>query len=307
MIIVLIAVWLGLLWGLVKVGVFKRWRPWMTASPLVVWLVGFLMIFLPLNWTAPMGDTVITVGSVGVRPGVGGVVTEVAAKSWAPIKAGEVLFRLNDAIYKAALDKARAEHTLALDQLARKEELLSRGTVSEAEVDVLRADAEVAAASVVQAETDLADTRVRAPFDGIVPAVTLLPGNRVRANVPVLAFLDVADPIASLVLSQNQIRHVEIGQPVEAVFRAAPGRTFAGEVSGLYLSSAAAEYALDGSTPEPPAIADTTYVVTLDLDYDGVALPPGASGTGVVFTDQGRRFQVLQKITLRMNTWLNFF
>ncbi len=80
MILVLIAAWLGLLWLLVKVGVFKAWRPWMTASPLVVWLVGFTAIFLPLNWTAPMGDAVVTVGSVEIKPGVGGVVTEVAGK-----------------------------------------------------------------------------------------------------------------------------------------------------------------------------------------------------------------------------------
>lgn len=307
MILLLVGSYVGLLWLLVKVGVFPKWYGWMKVSPVVVGIVAFMAIFLPLNWNAPMGGTMVTVGSVGIKPAVAGPVTEVVAKSQTPISSGDVLFEIDKTPYAAALLQAQAQLALAQDQLARKEELLSRNTVAEAEVESLRANVAIAEAGVTLAEVDLANTTVRAPFDGIVPAMTLLPGNQVAPNVPVLAFLDIGTPVINLVLSQNQIRNVKPGQKAEAVFKAFPGQTFQGTVSGLYLTSPDAEYDLGGATPEVPTISDTTYVVVLDLDTKGLSLPPGASGQGLVLTDQGTKFQFINQLTLRMTTWMNFF
>ncbi len=307
MILLLVGGYTGLLWLLVKVGVFPKWYGWMKVSPVVVGVIAFMVIFLPLNWNAPMGGTMVTVGSVGIKPAVAGPVTEVVAKSRTSISEGEVLFEIDKAPYNAALQQAQAQLSLAQDKLARKEELLSRNAVAEAEVEALRANVAVAEAAVILAEVDLSNTTVRAPFDGMVPAMTLLSGNRVSPNVPVLAFLDISNPVINLVLSQNQIRHVQPGQTAEAVFKAFPGQTFQGTVSGLFLSSTDAEYDLDGATPEVPTITDTTYVVVLNLDTKGLTLPPGSSGQGLVLTDQGTKFQFINQLTLRMTTWMNFF
>ncbi|UWQ89551.1 efflux RND transporter periplasmic adaptor subunit [Rhodobacteraceae bacterium M382] len=307
MILLLVGSYVGLLWLLVKVGVLPKWYGWMKVSPVVVGVVAFMVIFLPLNWNAPMGGTMVTVGSVGIKPAVAGPVTEVVAKSRVPIAQGDVLFEIEKTPYTASLQQAQAQLALAQDQLARKEELLSRNAVAEAEVESLRANMAVAKAAVTLAEVDLANTTVRAPFDGMVPAMTLLPGNRVAPNVAVLAFLDISNPVINLVLSQNQIRNVKPGQKAEAVFKSFPGQTFQGTVSGLFLSSPDAEYDLNGATPEVPTITDTTYVVVLDLDTHGQTLPPGSSGQGLVLTDQGAKFQFINQLTLRMTTWMNFF
>ncbi|MBE1282204.1 MAG: efflux RND transporter periplasmic adaptor subunit [Rhodobacteraceae bacterium] len=307
MILLLVGSYVGLLWLLVKIGVFPKWYGWMKISPVAVGIVAFMAIFLPLNWNAPIGGTVVTVGSVGIKPAISGPVTEVVATSHTPISKGDVLFEIDKTPYAAALQQAQAQLALARDQLARKEELLTRNAVAEAEVETLRANVAVAEAAVTLAEVDLENTTVRAPFDGIVPAMTLLPGNQVAPNVPVLAFLDIGRPVFNLVLSQNQIRHVKPGQKAEAVFRAFPGQTFQGTVSGLYLTSPEAEYDLDGATPEVPEIMDTTYVVALDLDTRGLSLPPGSSGQGLVLTDKGTKFQFVNQLTLRMTTWMNFF
>ncbi|WP_164658085.1 efflux RND transporter periplasmic adaptor subunit [Tropicibacter sp. Alg240-R139] len=307
MIMLLVGGYTGLLWVLVKVGVFPKWYGWMKISPIVVGVVAFMVIFLPLNWNAPMGGTVVTVGSVGIKPAVAGPVTEVVAVSHTPIAKGEVLFEIDKTPYAAAVLQAKAQLSLAQDQLTRKAKLLASNTVAEAEVEALRANVSVAEAAVTLAEVDLANATVRAPFDGIIPAMTLLSGNRVTPNVPVLAFLDIDKPVINLVLSQNQIRNVKPGQPAEAVFKAFPGQTFQGTVSGLYLTSPDAEYDLDGATPEVPIITDTTYVVVLDLETHGQTLPPGSSGQGLVLTDQGTKFQFINQLTLRMTTWMNFF
>ena len=307
MIMLLVGGYVGLLWALVKVGVLPKWYGWMKVSPIVVGVVAFMVIFLPLNWNAPMGGTVVTVGSVGIKPAVSGPVTDVVAKSSAPLSKGDVLFEIDKTPFAAALQQAQAQLSLAQHQLARKEELLLRHTVAEAEVEALQAEVAVAEAAVTLAEVDLGNATVRAPFDGIVPAMTLLPGNWVSPNVPVLAFLDIKKPVINLVLSQNQIRNVKKGQKAEAVFKTFPGQTFQGTVLGLFLSSPDAEYDLDGATPEVPTITDTTYVVVLGLETHGRALPPGSSGKGLVLTDEGKKFQFINRLTLRMTTWLNYF
>lgn len=307
MILLLVGGWTGLLWLLVKIGVLKKWYTWMKVSPAVIGVVAFLAIFLPLNWNVPMGGTTVTVGSVGIKPGVGGPVTEVVASSWKPIARGEVLFEIDKTTFTAALRQAEAQLALARDQLSRKEELLKRNTVAAAEVEVQRSGVAVAEAALTVAEVNLANATVRAPFDGIIPAMTLLPGNRVSPNVAVMAFLDDGNPVVNLILAQNQMRNVKTGQRAEAIFRAFPGRTFEGTVNGVYLSSPDAEYTLDGATPELPTISDTRYTVTLDLDLGGLTLPPGSSGKGAVFTGHGTQFQFIQQLTLRMGTWMNFF
>ncbi|MBO9448798.1 efflux RND transporter periplasmic adaptor subunit [Tropicibacter sp. R16_0] len=307
MILLLVGSYVGLLWLLVKVGVFPKWYGWMKVSPIVVGVVAFMAIFLPLNWNAPMGSTVVTVGSVGIKPAVSGPVTEILAKSQTPIAAGDILFKVDKTPYSAALQQAEAQLGLAKSQLARKQELLSRNTVAEAEVETLQANVAAAEAAVTLAMVDLENTTVRAPFDGIIPAMTLLQGNRVAPNVPVLAFIDIDRPVVNLILSQNQLRHVKSGQRAEAVFETLPGQTFQGTVSGLYLTAPEAEYELDGATPEVPTITDTKYVVVLELDTLGQLLPPGATGQGLILTDQGTKFQFINQLTLRMTTWMNFF
>lgn len=307
MILIPIAIWLGLLWALVKFGVLKRWYLWMKISPLVIWVTALLVIFIPLNWTNPKGGALITVGSISVKPAVEGNVVEVPVNSWTPISQGDVLFQIDKTRYEAALDQAEAQLILAKLQLTRNEELLSRDAIAEAEVEALRTQVSVAEASVKSATFDLENTTVRAPFDGIVPAVTLLPGNWVNKGSPVMAFLDTGNPIVNIILKQNQLRNVKVGQPAEATFKALPGRTFGGTVVGIYPSSPDAEYQIDGATPEVPEVLDTTYVVTLNLEFEGVDLPAGSSGQAAIYTDRGQDFSVIQKITLRMTAWMNYF
>lgn len=307
MILLLVGGWVGLLWLLVKVGVFKKWHGWMKISPVVIGVAAFLAIFLPLNWNAPTGPAAVTVGSVAIRPAVSGPVTEISAVSWEPLQAGTPLFEIDKTRYQAALRGAEARLNLARTRLARAETLLSRQTVSEAEVDALRAEVELAEAEVTAATLDLDNTTVRAPIDGVVPALTLLPGNQITAGTPVLAILDISRPVVNLILNQNQIRNVAEGQKAEVTFRAYPGQTFQGTVEQIYLSAPHAEYALDGQTPEVPEVRDTTYVAAIDLGPDAPDVPPGASGQGAVFTDKGTEFHFLQALTLRMGAWMNFF
>ncbi len=125
-----------------------------------------------------------TVGSeqVQIRARVTGAVERVAFEGGRPVKTGDLLFVIEPRPYKAALNAAEAALRAAEADLARAESDLRRVTqaaktnaVSESDVDLARANRDMADASVLTAEADLDQARLQfsytnvvSPIDGIV-------------------------------------------------------------------------------------------------------------------------------------------
>ena len=55
MAIAMIAIWMVFLWILVKIKVLKRWALWMKLSPLAIYLGVMAVLFIPMNFGAPVG------------------------------------------------------------------------------------------------------------------------------------------------------------------------------------------------------------------------------------------------------------
>ncbi|KMO41193.1 RND transporter [Methylobacterium variabile] len=142
-----------------------------------------------VGWVEPMA-------SVVVRPRIDGVIVEQLARDGQVVKAGDVLYRLDDREIRAQL--ARDEAALARDQatqvrtqndVRRVGELLSRSSASQAQFDVATAEAKVAAANVAASQAAIeADkvrldyTTVRAPISGRLGTVRVTTGNLVKGN-----------------------------------------------------------------------------------------------------------------------------
>lgn len=112
------------------------------------------------------------------------------------VKAGDPLFTLDDRDVKAQiakdeamLAKDEATHTRNVADLDRYKQLFSRNAGTQAQVDQATADEKSSAASI-QADHATLDadrlklsyTRILAPIDGRIGAVTVTPGNLVSAN-----------------------------------------------------------------------------------------------------------------------------
>src|SRR5882672_10710254 len=129
--------------------------------------------------------TTEAINTVEVRARVRGVLEKVLFKEGADVKEGDLLFVIERAPYRAALDKAkgdlaRAQATLARVQsdYERASELARRQVASETDLDHARAARDEASASVQslraaveQAELDLGYTEVRAPISGRIGRV----------------------------------------------------------------------------------------------------------------------------------------
>jgi len=149
------------------------------------------------------------VQEVDVRPRVSGYLTEIHFEDGQVVKAGDVLFTIDQRPYKARLDAARAQvasvqanlKNLRI-QLERQRKLVANGNVSRerfdtAEAAVASGEAELQAAQAAadEAALDLDYTQVKAPVDGRVSYRRLDVGNAVTADTTLLTKLVTVDPI----------------------------------------------------------------------------------------------------------------
>ena len=61
-------------------------------------------LFIPMGWGAPQGPTLVVRNSVAVLPNVAGEVTDVPVEANKPLKAGDVLFKIDPVPYQSQVD-----------------------------------------------------------------------------------------------------------------------------------------------------------------------------------------------------------
>ncbi len=125
------------------------------------------------------------------------------------VKTGDLLFRIEQAIYKAAVEQQRANvakaQATALNaklQLERGKELVRNSNIPQSTVDQRAADEGAAQAAILearalldQAEINLGYTEIRSPIDGRIGLATFTVGNLVQPSSGRLATVVSQDPI----------------------------------------------------------------------------------------------------------------
>jgi len=152
---------------------------------------------------------VVSLNSVDVRPQISNVIARVHIREGQFVKAGDVLFTLDDRADQVNLLKAGAQ--LAKDQasladlerqLARSKELRQKGFIAQSATDTVQTQLEAQQAAVRADQAALEGARVslgfntlRAPIAGRVGAIGVYPGSLVQPNSPALASVTQLDPI----------------------------------------------------------------------------------------------------------------
>lgn len=142
---------------------------------------------------------------------------------------------------KSAVAQAQASAGLAKSNLERAQALAPKGLVSQQELQNAMTAAAASEAQLASSQaqlgavaTRIGETRLEAPFDGVVMSRRLDPGALVSAGsstVLTVAKLDVVRLF--LAVNERQAPSVKVGQLARVQFDAFPGRVFEGKVERL--------------------------------------------------------------------------
>lgn len=127
------------------------------------------------------GNTVAT-NIVDIRPQITNVVAKIHVKDGQEVKAGDLLFTLDDRADKANVEKAKALADDALRQYKRAQELFEKKFFSQAALDTSFANMKSAQANARAAEVALSFNYLRAPISGKAGVVNVFPGSLVQAS-----------------------------------------------------------------------------------------------------------------------------
>ena len=149
------------------------------------------------------------VDKVDIVARVTGFIEERTFKEGQYVKKGDLLFRIEQATYKAAVEQARANLAKAKAtevnaklQFERGKELVRNQNIPQATVDQREADEQAAQASIMeaqaeldQAEINLGYTEIRSPINGRIGLAIVTEGNLVQPSSGKLATIVSQDPI----------------------------------------------------------------------------------------------------------------
>ena len=108
--------------------------------------------------------TVVATRTVDLRNELAGTVTHVGFRSGQVVPKGALLLRLNTSEERARLAAQTARAAVAAKNLERSKELVDRGFISQAQVDLLTSESRAASAEAAALRAAIAKGEIRAPF-----------------------------------------------------------------------------------------------------------------------------------------------
>lgn len=217
-----------------------------------------------------------------------GPIVEMRVDSGDPVRAGQLLARLepDDAqkqveqaqaalrIAEATLSQRQANLEVAEATARRTETLYHQDLVSQQDYDAVqaelvgaRAQLELARAQIAQAQANLSGarlelekTRLVAPFDGWVGTRYLDLGDFAATNRPVFSIVDLSVIETTIPVTESDAAHIEVGQPARVRTATFPGREFEGRIARM------------ASIFDPQT---NTTEAEIEIDNEGALLKPG--------------------------------
>jgi multidrug efflux system membrane fusion protein len=215
------------------------------------------------NLLTTIGD-LAAVHQVDVSADVSGRVTDILFTAGATVKKGDPLVQLFDAPDQADLVSYKAQTLNAQLALDRAKALLAKSFGPQATVDQAQAAYDQASASVAKTQAVISQKLVRSPFDGQLGVRHVEVGQYLSAGTLIVTLTDLSKVYANITVTEKDRAIIAVGQEVDIMVDAYPGRTFKGKIT----------------TIEPQISSDTRNVrVQATLDNPEHLLKPGMFAT----------------------------
>jgi HlyD family secretion protein len=250
-----------------------------------------------ITQTVTATGTINPVALINVGSQVSGTVVELKADFNDHVKKGQVLLKLDPAIFnaqirqvEASVASAQASMRLAQANFDRNQRLVGQNYIStltldqsRRELDVAKANIKLAEAQLARSQADLDNSVIRAPIDGVIIKRTIDLGQTVAASFTTPNLFQIARDLTKMQIdtsvSEADVGALKDGQPARFVVDAYPEREFDARTRQFRLAANVVQNVV-------------TYNVVLDVENRDELLKPGM--TAQVRLVVGKRDNVLR-------------
>ncbi|MFZ6644360.1 efflux RND transporter periplasmic adaptor subunit [Undibacterium sp. TJN25] len=201
-----------------------------------------------------------------------GQIMQMAVVIGQQVHRGDVLATIaGDPSSQAAYTQALSAATLAANELRRNEEMLALQLATQSQVDAAkkqRQDAESNLAAQKKLGGDSASGVAKAPFDGVVSALSAAQGDRIGAGAPVMQLVPVDSSRIQFGVGPDQSRLIKAGTPVSISTVQNPAKTVVAKIKEIQSLVDAKSQLVNAIVELPPG--------------NGLSLLPGMHVQGLV-------------------------
>ncbi len=183
---------------------------------------------------------------------------------------------------------------------------------SELSVEMARARLAQAKSNLADAEYDLDQATTRAPADGFVTNMQLLPGMLVGGlgATSVMSFVvdrnEEEQGVVVASIPQKNFLLVKPGQYAEVVLNCYPGQILTGRVETTIDITGAGQLSASGAIPVQLGQREVPFAIRIRLDDGKVRLPAGINGFAAVYTDNVPIAGIPVMVIMRMQSWIQY-
>lgn len=217
----------------------------------------------PLRMTIGASGTVSALNTISITARVSSRVTSVPVDLGDVVRARDLLAGLDDRVFTAGVEAAKAASDHAGKQLMRMETLEQRGYGAAADTEAAREVAAAARQVVVQSEIDLGNTKIVSPVGAVVLTRTVNPGEITSIGQEIFEIGPIEQVYMVAAVPTDKTGFVTLGMEAEVSIDSFPGEIFKGRVVKIDAVS---------------SVTTRTFSAYIRIENPGLRLRPGVTG-----------------------------
>ncbi len=180
--------------------------------------------------TLPLIGTISANEMVDIKPETDGIIQEIRYEEGQRVEKGQLLVLLDDSKPATSLAEAEANFQLSKATFGRSKELRKDGLVSQQEFDQVAATFAVNQAGLDRKRRELRDTRILAPFGGVMGSRQISPGQVVNRTTTLGSLVDLDSVKVEVEIPEKYLGQIQIGQNLTFTVAAYPKQEFPGHL-----------------------------------------------------------------------------
>lgn len=205
--------------------------------------------------------------NIMVYPQFSGAIVSLQAKAGQKVTKGQVLATIEDGGLRSQLAQFEAQYNLAKTTFERQSRLWNQKIGSEIQYLQAKTTMESQQKAVAQLKSQLDKTQVKAPFTGVIDAVSTEIGQVVSPGMPLMRVVSLSDMYVTAEVPESYLSAIKIGTTVDVEVKTI-NKTYKGKIRqiGNFINPNNRSFGIEISVPNVDKLLRPNQVAVLKIE-----------------------------------------